>query len=139
MHNPNNPIAVARSRAGFTQEQLANAIGVDKRQVSAWECGRFAVRAIVAKRIAAVLNTDWVQLIDVQSNGDYSTIATARKSAGLTQTQLAKAVNVSQSQISNYEHGVSRPSAQTLQRIADVLGIDVKELEAPSDARKRPK
>ena len=134
-----NPITEARLKAGLTQEQLANAIGVDKRQLSVWECGRYPVRVIMAKRIADVLNIDWVQLVDVQSSIFSSPIALARRKKGITQTQLANAVRISQSQISNYEHGVSRPPKEVLQRIALVLETDCYSLMTPSDGQNDPK
>lgn len=133
MNNPNNPIAVARLQAGLTQEQLASAIGVDSRQISEWECERRALSATFAMRIAAALKIDLAQLICVQTNKHYSPIRAARQKNRLTQTQLAKAVNVSQAQISNYENGVSTPPKETLRRIADILGV---EPDALADSRK---
>ena len=131
----NNIMAEARKKAGMTQEQLAKAIGVNNRQVSVWECGRYPMRVIMAKRIADVLNIDWVQLVDVQSNAFSSPIALARRKKGLTQTQLAKAACISQSQISNYEHGVSHPPKEVLQRIALVLETDCHSLMTQSDSQ----
>lgn len=48
-----------------------------------------------------------------------------RQKAGLTQQQLADKLGVSQQYIGNYESGKRQPKIQTLQKIADALGVDV--------------
>ena len=130
-----NPITAARIKAGMTQGQLAKAIGVDQCQVSVWECGRRPISINAAKRIAAALNIDWVQLIDVQGNDNGSPIARARQRKGFTQTQLANVLSVSQAQISNYEHGVCMPPKEMLQRMALILETDCYSLMPLSDSR----
>ena len=52
-------------------------------------------------------------------------VAEARSKAGLTQSQLAAATGIDQSDISKIERGVSNPSVNTLSRIADALGADL--------------
>lgn len=47
---------------------------------------------------------------------------------GVSQTELSIRSGISQSSISRYTDGVVTPSAYNLERIADVLGCDVKEL-----------
>lgn len=54
-----------------------------------------------------------------------SRIAVSRKAAGLTQTDLAHAVDLSQQVIANYEAGQRNIPVYTLARIADVLGVPV--------------
>jgi len=51
-----------------------------------------------------------------------------RKKAGLTQENLAEKVNVSTTHIGLIETGKRRLSLKTLQKIASVFGIKVKEL-----------
>lgn len=48
----------------------------------------------------------------------------SRKALGLTQQDVATAVNVRQSFYSHIEHGVRRPSPETAKKIASVLGFD---------------
>lgn len=55
-------------------------------------------------------------------------IRALRKSAGLTQEQLAEKVNVSVNFIGNAERGESAASVKTLRRIAKALGVSLKEL-----------
>lgn len=52
-------------------------------------------------------------------------IKEVRKSKGWTQEQLADAVGVKRSVISKYESGAISPSAETIQRIADVLEVPI--------------
>lgn len=57
----------------------------------------------------------------------------------LTQDDLAQTVHTTRQTISNYETGRSRPDVETLQRLADALGVELTELldGAPSaDARR---
>ena len=66
-------------------------------------------------------------------------IRRARTRRNLTQDDLAQAVHTTRQTISNYETGRSRPDVETLQRLADALGVELTELldGAPSaDARR---
>lgn len=46
-----------------------------------------------------------------------------RQAAGLTQTQIAKKVHVSQQSYAKYENGSSRPSPETIAMFADIYGV----------------
>lgn len=46
-----------------------------------------------------------------------------RRQRNLSQADLAEQVEVHSTHISRYERGLSRPSADTLKRLADVLGV----------------
>lgn len=48
-----------------------------------------------------------------------------RKSANLTQKQLGEKIGVSGAMIGQYETGVRNPKRETLERIADALGVHV--------------
>ena len=66
-------------------------------------------------------------------------IRRARVRRKLTQDDLAQTVHTTRQTISNYETGRSRPDVETLQRLADTLGVELTELldGAPSaDARR---
>lgn len=47
----------------------------------------------------------------------------ARRSAGMTQKQLAEKTGISQGDISKMENGNGNPSLRTLQRLADGMGM----------------
>ncbi len=46
-----------------------------------------------------------------------------RKQKNLSQTELGKEVDVHYSHIGRYERGISRPSADTLKKLANALGV----------------
>jgi len=56
-------------------------------------------------------------------------ITLARKNRGWSQTRLAEAVNQAQTTISSWERGRTEPSRNDVRRIAQVLNIDVAQLE----------
>lgn len=57
-----------------------------------------------------------------------SPIAEHRKGLGITQTQLAKAVGVSQKDISRWENGVIKPSVAKLKLLAEALECKMEDL-----------
>ena len=50
-------------------------------------------------------------------------IRDARKAAGLTQRQLADSLGVSNTSISNWEKGLSRPDADMIQKLCVILSL----------------
>ena len=50
----------------------------------------------------------------------------ARKTAGLTQTDLAERTGIAQADISKMENGNANPSLKTLQRLAKGMGMRLK-------------
>jgi len=63
-------------------------------------------------------------------------IRAAREAKGMTTVQLAAAVGVSQSAVSNWETGAGRaPSRDNAVKVARVLGITVDELLADAPAQ----
>ena len=51
-------------------------------------------------------------------------IRAARKAAGLTQRQLAEKIQVSNTSISNWEKGTSRPDPDTIQHLCWALNVE---------------
>lgn len=51
-------------------------------------------------------------------------IANAREAVGMSQTDLAKAINATQAQISRYESGAQEPTASRIVAIANALNIE---------------
>lgn len=51
-----------------------------------------------------------------------------RKERELTQENLAKAVGISRVQMNRIESDVSRPGLETMMRLADVLGVNLREM-----------
>lgn len=48
-----------------------------------------------------------------------------RAEAGITETELGRRSGVAQYQISRIEHGLTRPTAPTVKKLADGLGVGV--------------
>ena len=53
-------------------------------------------------------------------------ITKARTTAGLSQSQLAAKTNINQADISKLERGIANPSINTLSRIAEALGANLR-------------
>jgi len=64
-------------------------------------------------------------------------LAALRKERGWTQPQLAELLGVTVKTITYYERSASNPTAKTVDRIAEVFGIDPSELINGLDARPR--
>jgi DNA-binding XRE family transcriptional regulator len=89
------------------------------------------LRANMVQGAAAKLEdqaTVWVDADELARELAGRRIAKARKSAGLTQTQLGRKLKLPQSQISRIERNPDRTTVRTLKRIARALGVDVSAL-----------
>ena len=62
-----------------------------------------------------------------------------RKAAGLTQEQLARAVDVVVKAVYMWEHGTRTPHLETACRLADVLGCTLDELAGREAPKKKGK
>ena len=80
------------------------------------------------------LHKKWMKRADYRAAhaelaADYAiarAVIQARVKSGLTQQELAVRMETTQSAIARLESGRSRPSTQTLQRLADATGIALK-------------
>ena len=68
------------------------------------------------------------------SGGVGGRLRTARRSAGLTQKQLAEALGVESITVSRWERGVTTPSLSRLRRIAEFTQTTVSDLVRAPDA-----
>lgn len=64
------------------------------------------------------------------------TFCSLRKAKGLSQTDVARLLNVNQASISRWEKGVGAPSAPMLDRIAEIFETDAEELLASAKKRR---
>ena len=64
LHTNDSLIAKARLKAGYTQTQLADAIGVGQAQIANWESGFRKPKMDALMRIGAALGVDWTTLIE---------------------------------------------------------------------------
>lgn len=65
-----------------------------------------------------------------QLNPGLRTISTLRLAAGLSQSQLAEKMDMKQPNIARLEKKPGDPSLSTLQKLAAVLGVDIREVIA---------
>ena len=63
-HTNDSLIARARSAKGWTQTQLADAIGTSQQQINAWETGIRKPKLPALMKIAKALEIDWMTLLD---------------------------------------------------------------------------
>lgn len=61
-----------------------------------------------------------------------------RHSAGLTQTDVANKVGVTNKSVSKWENGVSKPSTNALRRLSDLFNVSVEELLTLKEGKKMP-
>lgn len=59
-----NRLRLAREQRGISQRDLGKAMGVSAATISRYETGERKLTVEVAKRIASVLDEDWVNLFD---------------------------------------------------------------------------
>ena len=65
-------------------------------------------------------------------------IRNARKALGLTQRQLAEQIGVANTSISNWEKGLSRPDADMIQKLCDVLRLQPNDFYGTTNAEHAP-
>ena len=58
-----NNIAIARLEKGWTQQQLAEAVGVAQQHIQRWEAGVYKPKTATLKSIGEALGVDWTTLI----------------------------------------------------------------------------
>ena len=57
-------IAIARMAAGFTQQEMADKLGVRISQYQRWEYGIYRVKMADLMRIGKILDVDWLTLAE---------------------------------------------------------------------------
>jgi transcriptional regulator with XRE-family HTH domain len=142
-----NRIRTLREKFGFTQDELADKLGLKTRtSVSSYEAGRAVPSGDSLSAIADLfgVTTDFIlgrsngrepqaedpnEMAQTLFEADYinnvdvsRAIKTERKSQGFTQRQLADLVGVGQKTISQYETGYQEIPTKTLYKIVNALG-----------------
>ena len=84
-------------------------------------------------RLASLVNSV-LSLGTHDSGGVGERLRTARRSAGLTQKQLAEALGVESITVSRWERGVTTPSLSRLRRIAEITQTTASDLVRAPDA-----
>jgi ribosome-binding protein aMBF1 (putative translation factor) len=89
---------------------------------------QIAARAELISRKLQHPAEDWADADDFGLRLAADRLTRARKSAGLTQEQLAARLKMPQSQVSRIERNPDRTTVRTLKRIAKALRVDVSAL-----------
>lgn len=122
----------ARLALGLSQVQAAQRVGVSPSVFNSWESRgrRPSVRNLA--RVAAALGLSVSDLFAADSDV-VGTLIELRVRAGLTQLQLAAELGVSQTQVSDWERGLSRPTSDEAGLYAVLVGVDEGMLSAAID------
>lgn len=113
----------ARMSLGINQVELAMRIGVDPSVVNSWETrgGSPSVRNL--RRVASALGLKVPDLYHSDSDAA-GTLVDLRVRAGLSQREVAQFLGVSQTTVSSWERGASRPTRDEICAFAKVLNTD---------------
>lgn len=63
-----NSIKVERAKLNYTQEDLANKIGVSRQTINAIESNKFVPSTVLALKIAKVFKTQIEQIFELEKN-----------------------------------------------------------------------
>lgn len=116
----------ARARAGLSQQDVADRLGLKQPTVSLWESGRTGPDKGQLRELSAFLDLDTSG--DAEDDAPASSpfgewLSRARAQHGLTRRELAEQARVSEPQIWNIEKGQTRnPRAETRARLTKALG-----------------
>jgi len=94
-----------------------------------WLARKFRVRivsGVAPGDSVRIEDTDFYREMEVNRSGNL--LEAARLKAGLSQAQLAEAVGIRQTMVSEYENGRRRITDKMAQRFAEVLKIKVERL-----------
>ena len=122
----------ARTALGITQTDLAKRIGVDPGVVNSWETRGAQPSVPNLGRVVTALGLTVPDLYrsDAASAG---TLVDLRVRAGQSQREVATRLNCSQSRISSWERGVSRPTSDQFSSYAEVLTVSRSAIGAAVD------
>lgn len=126
-------LAALRTRAGKTQQQLADELGISRVQVVRWETGVVTPRASRIHALAGIFGVPTTELMEKSP----TTLTVLRTRAGLTQQDLGEQAGLHRQTISGLESGhleLRRPWAT---QIAQALNVDVRTVWAADRATRK--
>jgi len=130
-------IKQARIELNWTQSILALILKVSKNCVSNWERNKQVPNKAMQKKLERVLKIKFQEeeTKKQEKNSIGSIIQQARKAKKLTQKELANKLGVSASSISSWENNKSTPNAKMQEKLCQILGLNITNLE---DKKVRP-
>lgn len=131
-------LRAARGAAGLTQTELAGRIGTDQTVVNSWESRGVRPSARSLARICQALGLTVSELYQPHSQ-IAGTLADLRAAAGLSQSELARRIGVSQTRVSRWEMAKAVPTWEEIGAYSNVLDLSQTAIAAAIDltAQKR--
>lgn len=121
-------IRTARKKAGMTQKELAEAMGVSEAFVCQYEKGNRIPKPSTLAKFAEATGTIFAPAMLFEESEEAGEtvgerIRRYRKAAKLTQAELGRAINAAAITIRQYEIGAREPKLAQLQAVAAALGV----------------
>lgn len=122
-------LAALRRAAGLVQSDLAVHLGTVDRRVGEWERGEQQPRPHYLVAIAAALDVDPLELLDVDPQDP--PLLALRLAAGMTLRELAEASGIPFSSYRRFERGVGRaaPGGDVVDALASALGVTPQQVQ----------
>lgn len=117
-----------RTSAGMSMHEFAARVGTSSSSVCEWENGTHGAPLKRIQRIAAEFGIDISSLMNLETDRPRpylalgATIKAARRKAGLRQADLASRLNITDTAVSHWEAGWSRPSRDLMPDLAAAIG-----------------
>lgn len=116
-------LRLARESRSKTLEEAAVAAGISTSYLSQVERDIATPAIPTLKRLSETLGITPHQVIPEERDNMGAKLRTLRTNLNLSRAQVAERAGVSVSLVAQIENGRTQPSLETLQRLADVLGI----------------
>lgn len=122
-------MAELRRAAGLRQSDLAAQLGTLDRRVGEWERGEQQPRPHYLVALAAALDVDPLELLDVDLAAP--PLLALRLAAGMTLRELAEASGIPFSSYRRFERGVGRaaPGGDVVAALASALGVTPQQVQ----------
>ena len=120
-----------RKEAGMSREKLATAVGMSVGEIRRIEIGERAMTTASAERFAKVLNIDPLLIKRYKSQHKKENLESGkalhalRDEYGISSKELAERISVPFPTLCTYESGLSLPSQDIVEKIANVYGLSV--------------
>ena len=129
----------ARLKAGYTQEQIANILGIHPVSYNRWETGEREPKASYLLKLSSLLNVPIEYFFTSEDDAKLVglKIKRRREELNLTQEKLAELLRVSWSAVSKWEIGERKPSYSCLKKLSKVLDVPVTYFFESSENREK--
>lgn len=109
-----------RKSKGVSQVELAERMGSMQSTISSWETGKTVPAIDTMYRAAQILGCTLAE-VEACFTDMPNKFGALRARSGMSQTEFARVMHITQQTVSTWEHGVSVPDLTTVAAIADAL------------------